>query len=83
MGGEFGNLKTDIRRVVTTKLSPFEQKAFKGIITHGIPNSLKRIGQNIPYMVPPMLLGYLLYDWTKTTHHATLQKNPADFANDV
>lgn len=83
MGGEFGNLKTDIRGVVTTKLSPFEQKAFKGLFSHGIPNSLKRIRQNIPFIVPPAILGYLMYDWTVSTHHATLQKNPADYANDV
>lgn len=83
MGGEFGNLKNDIRGIITTKLSPFEQKAFKGIISHGIPNSLKRIGSNIPYIVPPFIIGYLVYDWTVTTHHHSLRKNPAEFANDI
>lgn len=83
MGGEFGNIKNDIRGVITTKLSPFEQKAFKGIISHGVPNSLKRIGSNIPFIVPPMIVGYIVYDWATETHHKSLRKNPAEFANDV
>jgi len=82
MGGEFGQLKTNIRGVITTKLSPFEQKAFKGIITHGIPNSIRRTLSNLPFMVPPMIIGYLVYDWAEETHHKSLRKNPADFAND-
>ncbi|XP_015373884.1 PREDICTED: cytochrome b-c1 complex subunit 8 [Diuraphis noxia] len=82
MGGDFGQLKTDIRGVITTKLSPFEQKAFKGIISHGIPNSIKRTASNIPFIVPPMIVGYIVYDWAVNAHHKSLRKNPADFAND-
>lgn len=83
MGADFGELKTNIRGVVTTSLSPFEQKAFKGIISHGVPNSIKRIGSNIPFIVPPMIIGYLVYDWATHAHHESLRKNPADFVNDV
>lgn len=82
MGGEFGELKNNIRGVITTKLSPFEQKAFKGIISHGIPNSIKRTLSNIPYIVPPMVVGYVIYDWMVQVHRESLRKNPADFAND-
>lgn len=83
MGGDLGNLKNDIRGVITTKLSPFEQKAFKGIISHGLPNAIKRTLSNVPYIVPQMILGYVIYDWISTTHHHSLRKNPADFANDL
>lgn len=82
MGGDLGNLKSDIRGVITTKLSPFEQKAFKGIISHGVPNAIKRTASNIPFIVPPMIAGYLVYDWAVNAHHHSLRKNPADFAND-
>lgn len=82
MGGEFGNLKSNVRGVITTKLSPFEQKAFKGIITHGIPNSIRRTLSNLPFMIPPMIVGYLAYDWCINEHHRSLKKNPADFVND-
>ncbi|XP_060848651.1 cytochrome b-c1 complex subunit 8 [Rhopalosiphum padi] len=82
MGGDFGNLKTDIRGVITTKLSPFEQKAFKGLFSHGVPNSIKRTASNLPFIVPPMIIGYLVYDWAVHAHHESLRKNPADFAND-
>lgn len=82
MGGELGNLKSDIRGVITTKLSPFEQKAFKGIISHGFPNSIKRIASNIPFIVPPMIVGYIIFDWANHAHHESLRKNPADYVNE-
>lgn len=82
MGGEFGNLKSNIRGVISTKLSPFEQKAFKGLLSHGVPNAIRRTASNIPFIVPPMILGYLVFDWGNHTHHESLRKNPADFAND-
>lgn len=83
MGGEFGNLKNDIRGIITTKLSPFEQKAFKGLFSHGVPNAIKRTASNVPYIVPPFILGYIVYDWIVDAHHHSLRKNPADFVNDV
>ncbi|VVC25215.1 Hypothetical protein CINCED_3A006417 [Cinara cedri] len=82
MGGDFGQLKNDIRGVITTKLSPYEQKAFKGIISHGVPNAIRRTLSNVPYIVPPFIIGYLVYDWIHHTHHKSLRKNPAEFAND-
>jgi len=82
MGGELGNLKSNIRGVITTKLSPFEQKAFKGFFTHGILNGIKRTLSNLPFMVPPMIIGYLVVDWAESAHHHSLRKNPADYVND-
>ncbi|XP_050422107.1 cytochrome b-c1 complex subunit 8 [Adelges cooleyi] len=83
MGGEFGNLKSDIRGVITTKLSPFEQKAFKGLFSHGVPNAIRRTASNLPFIVPPMICSYLLYQWAEETHDKSVRKNPADYVNDV
>lgn len=51
MGKGFGQLHR-LRGIVVFKLSHFEQKAFAGIISHGFPNTLRRILDQIPYVVP-------------------------------
>jgi ubiquinol-cytochrome c reductase subunit 8 len=47
----FGQLAT-IRGTTKYHLSPFEQKAFAGVITKGIPNTLWRIQASILYVAP-------------------------------
>lgn len=39
-------------RIVTFRLSPFEQAAMKGIIKHGVPNVLRRIRESVFYVAP-------------------------------
>lgn len=51
MGHGFGQL-FKLRGIITYRLSPFEQKAFAGVITHGVPNTIRRIAENILYIVP-------------------------------
>ncbi|KAJ8964905.1 hypothetical protein NQ317_005116 [Molorchus minor] len=81
MGHGFGQLYK-LRGIITYRLSPFEQKAFAGAITHGIPNTIRRIAENIPYVVPPLAIGYLIYDQVEKEHHRLMLKDPADFVND-
>lgn len=50
-GQHFGNL-AKIHGVVTYKLSPMEQKAFAGAISHGVPNMIRRIRSEIFYVAP-------------------------------
>lgn len=57
MGGEWGHL-AKIRRVVYFRLSPHEQKAFAGVISHGIPNMIRRIREQFLIVVPRKLLSY-------------------------
>lgn len=38
--------------LVTYRLSPFEQKPLKGVLTPGIINVLRRFAENVPYMAP-------------------------------
>ncbi|KAH8406891.1 hypothetical protein KR222_010383 [Zaprionus bogoriensis] len=80
-GAHFGNL-AKVHGIVTYKLSPFEQRAFAGAISKGLPNMLRRIRSNIFRVTPPFIVGYLIYDLTERKHAALLRKNPADFAND-
>ncbi|CAH1103893.1 unnamed protein product [Psylliodes chrysocephalus] len=81
MGKGFGQLHR-LRGIVVFKLSHFEQKAFAGIISHGFPNTLRRILDQIPYVVPPLGLAYIIYDQTEKEHHRLMLKNPADYEND-
>lgn len=53
MGLHFGQLYK-IRNIVHYKLSPFEQKAFAGFFTNGFPNMIRRIREEIFYIVPRM-----------------------------
>lgn len=50
-GAHFGNL-AKVHGIVTYKLSPFEQRAFAGAISKGLPNMLRRIRSNIFRVTP-------------------------------
>lgn len=51
MAKHFGELAT-VRGILTYKLSPFEQRAFAGAISHGIPNIFRRIRSKIFIVTP-------------------------------
>lgn len=50
-GKHFGELAT-LRGIITYRLSPHEQKAFAGYISHGFPNLLRRIRSQFLIVVP-------------------------------
>nr|CAI5829737.1 unnamed protein product [Callosobruchus analis] len=81
MGHGFGEL-FKLRGIVTYRISPFELKAFGGIISHGFPNTVRRIAENVLYIVPPLAIGYLVYDQAERKHHQLMLKNPADYENE-
>lgn len=54
LGQHFGEL-AKVRGVVYHTLSPFEQRAFAGTISKGIPNTLRRIREEVFYIVPRKL----------------------------
>lgn len=62
MGGHhFGEL-AKVRGIVVHKISPFEQRAFAGVVEKGIPNTLRRMRGSIFRVVPrecPNLLNVL------------------------
>ena len=43
MAISFGSLGCKVRNIVTYTLSPYELKAFGGVLTKGIPNTFNRI----------------------------------------
>lgn len=64
----FGNLPCKVRGIVYYSLSPFEQRAFGGAISKGIPNLARRFKDEVGYVLPPFVIGYLIYDWAKKNH---------------
>ncbi|KAG8230135.1 hypothetical protein J437_LFUL010627 [Ladona fulva] len=81
MGRHFGEL-AKIRGIIQYRLSPFEQKAFAGAISHGVPNMFRRFRSNVFRVAPPLVVGYLVYDQVEKYHHHLNRKNPKDFEND-
>ncbi|KAH0545652.1 cytochrome b-c1 complex subunit 8 [Cotesia glomerata] len=81
-GGGFGTL-AKIRGIVYFRLSPFEQKAFGGAISHGVPNMLRRFRENVLRVAPPIAIYYLIYSWAIQEHERVVRKKPGDFADDV
>ncbi|KAH8376268.1 hypothetical protein KR200_008926 [Drosophila serrata] len=50
-GAHFGNL-AKVHGIVTYKLSPFEQRAFAGAISNGVPNMIRRFRSNVFIVAP-------------------------------
>merc|ERR1711963_390412 len=65
MGKVFGNLGVRVRGIITYSLSPFEQRAFAGVISHGVPNTFRRFRSQIFRVAPPFIVGYMIYDWAR------------------
>ncbi|XP_050452096.1 cytochrome b-c1 complex subunit 8-like [Cataglyphis hispanica] len=82
MGKQFGNL-AKINGIVFFRLSPYEQKAFKGIIAEGLPNLLRRFQDRVFRVAPFFMFSYLLVNWAKETNDAFSRKNPKDYENDT
>lgn len=57
-----------VRGIVQYSLSPFEQKAFVGCISKGVPNICRRIYEKFFYVVPPFVMGYFIKDWAEKNH---------------
>ncbi|XP_034936211.1 cytochrome b-c1 complex subunit 8 [Chelonus insularis] len=78
----FGNL-AKIRGIVYYRLSPFEQKAFGGVISHGVPNIIRRMREQVLRVVPPFFISYFVYSWATQEHERFVRKKPGEFDNDV
>ncbi|CAG7835567.1 unnamed protein product [Allacma fusca] len=82
MGGHgFGTL-AKVRGIITYKISPFEQRAFAGAISKGVPNIFRRCREQFFRVVPPFVIGYVIYDQTEKEHKRLMRKNPADYENE-
>ncbi|NXG23588.1 QCR8 protein, partial [Grallaria varia] len=81
MGKHFGNLAR-VRHVITYSLSPFEQRAVPNVLSHGVPNVMRRFRSQVLKVVPPFVVGYLIYSWGTQEFERLKRKNPADYEHD-
>ncbi|KAK2720047.1 hypothetical protein QYM36_004080 [Artemia franciscana] len=82
MAKGFGEL-SNVRGIIKYSISPFEQRAFAGAISKGLPNLFRRFRSKFFIVAPPFMIAYYIYDQTEKAHARMMRKNPADFANDV
>jgi len=82
MGKHFGSLGARVSGIVYYSLSPHEQRAFAGIISKGLPNTIRRIRSQFLRVVPPLFIGYIVYDWGTKENLRQSRKNPKDYEND-
>ncbi|RMX52739.1 hypothetical protein pdam_00019290 [Pocillopora damicornis] len=80
MGRKFGML-TNAKNIITYSLSPFEQRAFAGI-AKGMANMARRVKLQLPYQLPAVITGILIYTWANDDFHKRNRKNLKDFEND-
>lgn len=81
MGHGFGHLYK-LRNIIFYSLSPFEQKTFPKLFSHALPNTIRRLTESTPYVVPPFVLGYLTYVWVEFLHERSMRKDPKEYEND-
>ena len=82
MAPHFGNL-AKYKNVVEYIISPFEQRAFAGFFSKGIPNLYRRFMSQVFYVGPPFLGLAILINWADKKNKEISRKNPKDFENDV
>jgi len=66
-GPQWGKLGK-VNAHVYYSLSPYEQKAFAGVVSKGIPNLARRFMDEIGFIAPPFIAGYFIYRWAKSNH---------------
>lgn len=75
----FGHLGVKINSQIRYQLSPLEQPMFKGVLSKGLPNFMRRTREKFLYFAVPFFIGYLIYDWGEKKNAQLKRKNPADY----
>ena len=81
MGKQFGNL-IRARNIITYMLSPYEQRLFPGFFYKGIPNTIRRVSEELPYIMPGMIAAYCVYYFGTKNYMRRKRKNPADYEHE-
>lgn len=78
----WGTLYFGAKNIITYSLSPYEQKAFHGLFSKGIPNIIRRFTDEIFYILPGIGTGGLVYYYGTKDFKRRQRKNPADYAHE-
>jgi len=67
--GHMGHLGGPVQKgIVTYQISSYEQRAFANLFKNGLFNMTRRIGSQLVYVVPAILLFYSVYSWGNSRH---------------
>merc|ERR1711972_1072599 len=72
MGKGFGEL-AHVRGIIKYSLSPFEQRAFAGAISFGVPNMFRRFRGQVLRVAPPFIIGYMIYSTIEARHQQMMR----------
>ena len=72
-----------IRNVIYIRISPFEQRTYRGFLADSWRGFRRDFFNNAPYILPAMATVYLITDWGNKENERLKRKNPADYANDT
>ncbi|ODM95955.1 Cytochrome b-c1 complex subunit 8 [Orchesella cincta] len=78
LGAHFGEL-AKIRGIIYYRLSPFEQKAFAGAISKGVPNIIRRCSENFWKTVPGFIGSYLIFAYYENLAEEMKRKRPGQY----
>lgn len=73
MGIKFGNLAFR-RGIIEYSISPYEQRAFAGAITKGVPNFFRRVRDKIFIVGVPVVFAYLIYEYGEKRNNQLKRK---------
>ncbi|XP_076235748.1 ubiquinol-cytochrome c reductase ubiquinone-binding protein isoform X3 [Calliopsis andreniformis] len=82
MGKTWGNL-AKLSGITYFRISPHEQKAFGGMIKHGVPNLVRRFNGSVLRVAPWFLGSYMIMEWAEEEFKESHRKNPKDYENDT
>jgi len=74
----FGSLGVTVRGTTKYHLSPYEQRAFAGIISNGIPNTLWRMRLSLVNLIP-FVASYIIYTSAEAEYNRLARKKPGEF----
>lgn len=74
MGKEFGNLGVHVRHIITYSISPFEQRAFAGMLSKSPGNLVRRFFDNVFFVSPGLIAAGLVMYYAKKDHDRRLRK---------
>ncbi len=78
----FGSIGVHVKHIITYSISPYEQKIFAGVFSRGVPNMIRRVSEEIFFILPGLTTAALVYHFGTKEFERRQRKNPADYEND-
>jgi len=82
LAATWGKFDYNRRGVIEYGISKFELKPFANIVTERVPNWVRRIAWQVPFMTPGLIYAVVTYNFIVTEAYRVSRKNPADFIDE-